>query len=680
MADTDRPTDSATLSRELSAFLVQLSTGIHKYGAYPSGHPIIDQAVGSLYSKLMALLSHRESVSLAVARDQLIVDGVATDTGVTVIRDLAQRLHRHQIGVIAFRTGVEPEELVEFLQVVSAEANRQEMPFGLRPIEELERWPHIEVKPFSFDHLEIGEGEAEAHEAGRVSQLWLGLASAAMRRSRSTDAVPEEPGEIAKAINTTRGDHAYDQIITGYLQQLSRELRRREGESASQLQNRVVQLLGALDPDTVARLLSVGGDLASRHDLVADFASSLPVKAVLDLVQAAAKAKQQTISHSLLRMLTKLADHADQGQTIVRSRADETFRSAVNDLLSDWSLEDPNPDTYTQVLDQLSLPSAAEPTQQEENHLSEAPRILQMAVELDVVGAAVVTALGTAVDEGRLDEVVEALDGAPADSAAATQLWTLLGDPALVSRALGHGEAHVDAVEKILQRAGAAAIGPILDALAETDSRTMRHRLLNALTALGEQAGPPTVARLAGAPWYVQRNLLVVLAALPVWPPEFNPEEYARADDARVRREALKLMLQGTQRADLRAQGILIGLADTDDAVMRLGLAAALEGCPPTAEPTLARLLGHEDEEVRVLAIRVLATLRSKRARDLLLGHALAKKKWWRRTRLNAPSPEMVAAVRGLALGWARHPEAQTVLDLAGKSPHADVRAAAGLQ
>jgi len=680
VADTDRPTDSATLSRELSAFLVQLSTGIHKYGAYPSGHPIIDQAVGSLYAKLTALLSHRESVSLAVARDQLIVDGVATDAGVTVIRDLAQRLHRHQLGVIAFRGGVEPEELVEFLQVVSAEANRQEMPFGLRPVEELERWPHIEVKPFSFDHLEIGEGEAEAHEAGRVSQLWLGLASAAMRRSRSTDAVPEEPGEIAKAINTTRGDHAYDQIITGYLQQLSRELRRREGESASQLQNRVVQLLGALDPDTVARLLSVGGDLAARHDLVADFASSLPVKAVLDLVQAAARAKQQNISHSLLRMLTKLADHADQGQTVVRARADETFRSAVNDLLSDWSLEDPNPDTYTQVLDQLSLPSAAEPAPRDESHLSEAPRLLQMAVELDVVGAAVVTALGTAVDEGRLDEVVQALDGAPADSAAAAQLWSLLGDPALIARALGHGEAHVDAVEKILQRAGAAAIGPILDALAETDSRTMRHRLLNALTALGEQAGPPTVARLEGAPWYVQRNLLVVLAALPVWPAEFEPEQYARAEDARVRREALKLMLQGTQRAELRQQGILIGLSDSDDAVMRLGLAAALEGCPPTAEPALARLLGHEDVEVRVLALRVLSTMRSKRARDLLLGHALARKKWWRRTRLNAPTPEMVAAVRGLALGWARHPEAQVVLDLAGKSPHADVRAAAGLQ
>ncbi len=680
MAQTDRQAEGKTLSRELSVFLIQLSIGLHKYGTYPKGHPVIENAAGAVFAGLAALLIHRDALAVGVARDQLIVEGAATDPDNAVLRELAQRLHRHQIGVIKFKKEIAPEELVEFLQIISAEANRQEMPFGLRPAEEIDRWRNIEVVPFTFEHLQIGATGPDGSDQGRTSQLWLGLASAALRKGRAGDVIEQDPSQIATAINAHRDDKAYDQIIVGYLQELGRELKLREGESYVQLQTRVSQLLSSLDQETVTRLLTVGGDLATRHDLVADFASSLPVKAVLDLVQAAASAQKQTISHSLLRMLTKLADHADQGQTTVRANADETFRSAVNDLLNDWTLDDPNPDNYTMVLDQLSLPAAAPtPARPEEDHLSEAPRLLQMALELDVVGEAVVTALRTIVKEGRLQELVASLDGAPPGSTAAQTIWTRMADPDILSGVLAHGEANVDVVERILDQVGAAAINPMLDALAVTDSRAMRHRLLNALTALGPLAGPPTVARLKGAEWFVQRNLLIVLAALPEWPEEFDPEAYATGDDPRVRREAIKLMLQGVQRPELRPQAVMLALGDEDDSVMRIGLAAALEGCPATAEPLLARHLEHEEEEVRVLALRVLATLRTKRARDLLLAQALAKKKWWRRTRLNQPSAEMLAAVRGLATTWARHPEAQLVLDLAARSAFPEIRSAAGL-
>jgi hypothetical protein len=49
------------------------------------------------------------------------------------------------------------------------------------------------------------------------------------------------------------------------------------------------------------------------------------------------------------------------------------------------------------------------------------------------------------------------------------------------------------------------------------------------------------VERLEAAPWYVQRNLLALLSSLPEIPAEFSLEPYSNHDDARVRREALKL-------------------------------------------------------------------------------------------------------------------------------------------
>jgi hypothetical protein len=678
---TDRPAESQTLSRELSVFLIQLSVGLHKYGTYPKGHPVIEQAASAVYNGVLALLHSRESLAIGVARDQLIVEGVATDPDNPLLRELASRLHRHQIGVIRFRKEIMPDELVDFLETISAEANRQEMPFGLRPPEELDRWRNIEVVPFTFEDLSIGGGGEGNTPQGRSSQLWFGLASAALVKGRTGDVVEQDPGQIAHAINARHNDRTYDQIIVGYLQELGRELKQRDGESFGQLQSRVTQLLSSLDKETMTRLLTVGGDLASRQDLVSDFASSLPVKAVLELVQAAASAEKQTISHSLLRMLTKLADHADQGSTTVRSRADETFRVAIKDLLSDWTLEDPNPDNYTQVLDRLALPAdAGGPGKggEDADHLLEAPRILSMALELDVVGEAVYHALAGMVKSGQLAELVEVLENAPEDSTAAPAIWARLATPELVSGILGHGDTHIDVVERILDKIGGAAIEPMLDALSTTDSRGMRHRLLNALTALGSVVGPPAVRRLEGAEWYVQRNLLIVLGAVPEWPAEFDPIPYAGVLDGRVRREALKLMLQGVQRPELRDLGVQLSLGDDDESIVRMGLAAALEKCPPSVEPLLARCVGDENEEVRVLAIRVLGGLRSIRARELLLGQVLARKVWWRRTRLAPPTPEMLAALRGLAGTWARHPEAAIAMTLAARSGNRDVRLAVG--
>jgi len=681
MTQTDRPAESPTLSRELSVFLIQLSVGIHKYGTYPKGHPVIEHAAGAAYQGIVDLLAERGGLALGVARDQLLIDGVGTDPGNPLLRELASRLHRHQISVIRFRPGVMPDEMLDFLETVSAEANRQEMPFGLRPADELDRWRNIEVVPFSFENLEIGEAGDGTQASARSAQLWFGLASAALRKGRADDTIEEGAHQIAGAINTRHGDKAYDQIIVGYLQELGRELRRRDGETYGQLQTRVTQLLSSLDKETMNRLLSVGGDLAGRRALVSDFASSLPVKAVLELVQAAAAAEKRTISHSLLRMLTKLADHADQGKTTVRARADEGFRVAIKDLLSDWTLADPNPDNYTQVLDQLALPAdapgAGTPT--DEDHIQEAPRILQMALEIDVTGEAVFHALAMLVKTGQLEELVQVLDAAPEGSAAAGAIWKRLATPAMMSGVLAVGEANIDVVERILDKIGGAAIEPMLDALSTTDSRGMRHRLLNALTALGTVVGPPAAKRLVGAEWFVQRNLLIVLGALPEWPADFDPLPYAGGSDPRVRREALKLMIQGGQRPELRDLGVQLSLGDIDDANLRMGLAAALEKCPPAVEPLLTACMDNDNEEIRVLAIRVLGGLRSIRARELLLAQVMARKVWWRRARLAQPTPEMLAALRGLAVTWARHPEAQAVMALAARNANRDVRMAAGI-
>lgn len=680
MSQSESSPQSQTLSRELSVFLVQLSIGLHKFGTYPAGHPVVDEAIDSVYLHLLALLTERDHLALGIARQQLIVDGAATDPNSPVLNELADRLHRHHVGALRFSQGVTAGELSELLQEVSREPNREGIPFGLRPREDLDRWSHLQVIPLAFEQLQLAGEGGENEATSRESQLWLGLAAAAMLDdSAGDDSVGTDPSQVAQAINHHHGDRTYDQVIVGYIQQLGQELKTREGVEAKALQERITRLLESLDGNTLRRLMDVGGDLAQRGRMLSDISSSLPVTAVLDLVNAAAEANQQTISHSLLRLLTKLADHADAGGQQVRPQADETFRESIKSLLEDWQLEDPNPDAYTRVLEKLATPETDGAPPELADSGSEAPRIIQMGMEVGVFGEAVAQAVQTMLAAGKFQELLAILDGAPdsdESAAAAAQAWDYLAAPTQVGLILEHEEEDLTGVQRVLERLGAEAAETLIDALATADSRAMRHRLLSTLTAIGSAVGPVAVARLEEAEWYVQRNLLILLGTLPEWPPEFTPERYALHENSRVRREALKVMLQSSD-PQLHDAGVKLGAADEDMLIVRMALTAAIGGCPVDAERKVLEHLSSDDGDIRVLAVRVLGSIKANRARDLLIGLALAKRKWWsRRRRLAAPSPEMLAALNALATEWADVAEVRSIIQLAERHSDPAVRKA----
>jgi hypothetical protein len=78
--------ESAALSRELADFLIEFSIGLHKNAIYPPGHPLLENTTAELSRRLGVLLRERQALSLGVARDQLIIEGVATCTATTSVR------------------------------------------------------------------------------------------------------------------------------------------------------------------------------------------------------------------------------------------------------------------------------------------------------------------------------------------------------------------------------------------------------------------------------------------------------------------------------------------------------------------------------------------------------------------------------------------------------------------
>ena len=99
------PGTRGTPARHRGLFLPLLGIALHKCTAYPPGHPLLKSALEAVAGHLRVVLVNRPFLLLGVARSQLLVEGLATDPDNPVLRELATRLHRHQLGAIKFFTG-----------------------------------------------------------------------------------------------------------------------------------------------------------------------------------------------------------------------------------------------------------------------------------------------------------------------------------------------------------------------------------------------------------------------------------------------------------------------------------------------------------------------------------------------------------------------------------------------
>ncbi|HXH62887.1 MAG TPA: hypothetical protein VNG95_01820, partial [Gemmatimonadales bacterium] len=438
------PQERATLSRELGEFLIELSIALHKHAMYPEGHPSLAPAAAAVGRRAGDLLRDRATLSLGVAHHQLVIEGVATDPKHPVLSELAGRLHRHHLGAITFTRGITSEEIRAGLRILAEEADRAAEPLGLRPRDALPTWEHLRLHPLTYERLELLEegGEDVPPETrgarARSAQLWVGLARAALAGQLSDDQMPDtKPAVVAQAIDAHPRGEAYDQVIVGYLLQIAEELQGAGGREGADLRRRTSRLIGELKPETLRRLVEMGGDNAQRRKFVLDATHGMAVDAVLELLRAAADTSRQTISHSLIRMLSKLAVHAEQGTAQARPLADAALREQVERLLAGWELDDPNPGAYGAALQQMakSAPVFAAPV--EPAYASEDDRMVQMSVEVDTLGPLVWKAVDRLADGPDLARLLDLLDGAPAGRAVVASIRDRVMTPASLTAALG---------------------------------------------------------------------------------------------------------------------------------------------------------------------------------------------------------------------------------------------------
>ena len=694
----------AALARELSDFLIEFSIALHKHSMYPGGHPTLGPASDGVARRLETLLAERGRLSLGVARDQLVIEGVATDPKHPVLKDLADRLHRHHLGAISFDRGVVGGEIDASLKVLAVDAGRGGgEPLGLRPRGKIPTWPHIQLYPMTFDRLQLldgveGEEEAAAAPAAtRAALLWVGLARAALasedvdrpapkpepagagagagagtgaggegsgeakaplteseidaaldavQAAAPIEAAAAEPAQVARAIEGHERGTAYDQAIVAYMLKIADELKVSGGSGAVALKKRMSKLISDLDQQTLGRLLEMGGDLRQRRQFILDASQGLAADAVVDLLRAASGAASP-VSRSMLRMLNKLGRHAERGPAGTRTVAEVNLREQVAELVRGWALADPNPDGYAAALEKMSQAAPALVAPGEAQFAPEPERLLQMACEIGATGGALGRAVDRLVQGNRMSEALDVLERAPQASGATDAVGLRLVTPEALRVLLAAQPPDFTLVDRMLPRLGETAADPMLDLLAESESRKVRWALIERLVKLGAALGPHLVPRLGDARWYVVRNLLYLAAELPAAPAGFTAAQFAQHADFRVRREALRVLFR---EPAVRTRAICTALADPDARVKRLALSAVADGgCPEAAVPlVVAVATGDEESELRVAAIRALGAEHGRLSLDALLRITQLRRSLLGGMRRGFDEPEFLAALAAL--------------------------------
>lgn len=472
------------------------------------------------------------------------------------------------------------------------------------------------------------------------------------------------PESIATAVAHYPPDAAYDRSVFLALHQLTRnEVERIQADEAPQL---AAGLVRALDHDTLSRLLRAAKAEEQRH-MMRLAADGFDPEALIDMVLAAASALRRPPTPAVQRMLRQLADRA-ASTGADNYTAERLLRKQVERFVDQWWM----------IAEQSGSAATLglEVEQADDSRLEPEPeRIVDIALETAVSGTAVWRAVRAMTDTGQETELLQMLVNTPGENSAATAITQHLATPTRLRELLKSEPIDFHIIDQLLAFMDATAAEPLLAALVESRSRVARRALFDRVVRIGQDAVPAIVHHMKSDQWYVQRNMLALLAEMDHWPERLDIGMFAQHTDPRVRKEAFRLVLRMPAQRDAAIEATL---RDSEWEVVRLGLFACKESVPKNAAELIAKRLTDPKfpEELDAAAARALAQSDSEHALAPLLKFASARRGLFGRRKLAPKSPAMLVALSGLARHWSRNDEVARLIARARSSQEPRIREA----
>ena len=106
-------------ARLLSDAIIELNISRRNVSIYPRGHPSVEKSLSRAFEFLEKLFEIRPTITLAVAKDTLLIDDYYLDKKNPVYREFALQLSRLNIAYVKFINGLTKDELYEFHHLIS---------------------------------------------------------------------------------------------------------------------------------------------------------------------------------------------------------------------------------------------------------------------------------------------------------------------------------------------------------------------------------------------------------------------------------------------------------------------------------------------------------------------------------------------------------------------------------
>jgi hypothetical protein len=567
-------------ARLLSYAIIELNISRRNVAIYPRGHPSVESSLSNAFKFLKQLFEIRPHITLAVAKDTIIIDKYNLDKKNPVFRDFALTLSRMDIAYVTLKTGVTKDELYRFHRFITESADN--LPGdNLKQVSGNYKLPHMDIG--FVDYRKFATGTDRPDQQMQKVPIWeryiYGLLEGTLQDGEISDKVREIPPEIlASLINKVADgplkESAYDKVITSYMRSSS------ESIFSGQDLKRLLDFIDDLRPDLKQRFLSSAVKTFSE-DTALTYQSLKKISVgemerFLDTINKQKIAVPPALRSLIDRFSYNAEDDSDaiyleedlmEDEELQPSQLAELFANenaienpptsfgrndlqAIQDLVNfdaaDFKTsqliefdnefnEDLTEKRFNQII--LELMSSEIPS--EEEYRLFAGIVKDQSYQLLWIGQ-----YGQILDILKVLEVNKALRRFSDINSRALQYFQ---SPEFMLQLVDSlkllGRQERKEVRTICAYYDKAIIPYLMDALIEEESPIIRRFLMDLLRQFNNKIIPEAVKRLNDARWFVKRNMLYILRDLDVVEVSEYIRPYCQDENPKVRLTALKCLL-----------------------------------------------------------------------------------------------------------------------------------------
>ncbi|MEK6693125.1 MAG: HEAT repeat domain-containing protein [Nitrospirota bacterium] len=528
----------------LSDAIIELNISRRNVTVYPRGHPSVETSLNHAFDHLQKLFELRPEITLAIAKDTLIIDDYFLDRKNPVYREFALHLSRMNIAFVTFISGLTKDELYEFHRLLSEGA--RDMPS--EDLKEALKGPgliHIKAGFIDYDAFSFHEGKKE--EETREGHLWeryvYGLLEGTLQTGDIPDLVQEIPPEILaglmnRTVTNDLKEESYDRVITSYMKKSS------ERTFSSKDLKRLMDFIDGLKPELKKQFLSsafknISKDMEAAEKSLKD----VEVDKIIELLSTINEQKV-AIPDALKNLLDKFSKLNPDGTLSLISGGsiivDDIFLSPdVMGLLIEGDFEKFVTDKYQKEIRKVSEFDTSEIIVEELKELKKAcsdehverdfNQIILELISSDVISEEEYSQFITTLKEQAVNfistgqygivlrtlRVMESNIEAKRFPDTTSGVYQYFDSPEFVSQFIDSlritGRQVREEAFLLCDYYGDGIIPPLMDALIEEDSQMVRRFFIALITKFGGRAVPETIKRLGDSRWFVKRNMLFIL-------------------------------------------------------------------------------------------------------------------------------------------------------------------------